>query len=79
MIASLQTGLRVNQRKRRRLFRTGPRGRADFRRPDDIIHLAMDVSTTEEKQRQCAKRQRSKKDCESENGFHKLRACCWCH
>ena len=26
-------------------------GRADFRRANDIIHLAMDVSTTEEKQR----------------------------
>ena len=32
----------------------------------------MDVPTTEEKQRQRGKRQRSKKDCESENRFHKL-------
>ena len=50
MIASLQTGVRVSQREESALFRTGPRGRADFSRANGIIHLAMNVSTTEEKQ-----------------------------
>ena len=50
MIASLQTGVTGKSEEGGALFRTGPRGRADFRRPNDIIHLAMNVSTTEEKQ-----------------------------
>jgi hypothetical protein len=59
------------------VLRAGPRGRAGLRRLSDVIHLAIDVPATEEKQRKRGERERSGNDCEIEegNGFHDLAGC----
>ena len=58
-------------------MRAGSRARAGLRRLKDVIHLAIDVPATEEKQRKRGERERSGNDCEIEdgNGLHDLSGC----